>query len=346
MSGRALPWQMAWHAALYGPGGFYRSTEGPAGHFRTAGHAAADVLARALIRLAASAGCHAVLDVGAGRGELLTALAGAGPALRLHGVDVVPRPDGLPPGVGWSVASPAADGSRRLPDDVPADVLDGALVLGWELLDVVPCPILEVDGDGVPRTVLVDRDGVESLGDRPAAAELEWCARWWPLASAPPGTRAEVGAGRDAAWSGIAACVRRGLLLAVDYAHTAADRPPSGSLAGFRSGRQVPPVPDGGCDITAHLAVDATAAAVEAAGAGPATLTNQREALLALGVSARVPDRRDSSRGGSPADLLADLSRAGQAAELLDAGGLGGFTGCAQGVAIEVPEELIAVARQ
>jgi SAM-dependent MidA family methyltransferase len=337
---------MAWHAALYGPGGFYRSTEGPAGHFRTAGHAAADVLARALIRLAASARCHAVLDVGAGRGELLTALAEAGPALRLHGVDVVPRPDGLPPGVGWSVASPAADGSRRLPDDVPADVLDGALVLGWELLDVVPCPILEVDGDGVPRTVLVDRDGVESLGDRPATADLEWCSRWWPLAGAEPGARAEVGTGRDTLWSGIVTGVRRGLLLAVDYAHTAAHRPPAGSLAGFRSGRQVPPVPNGGCDITAHLAVDATAAAAEAAGAGPATLTNQREALLALGVSACVPDRRDSSHGGSPADLLADLSRAGQAAELLDPGGLGGFTWCAQGVAIEVPEELTAVARR
>jgi SAM-dependent MidA family methyltransferase len=346
VTGRALPWRTAWHAALYGPGGFYTRAEGPAGHFRTAGHAAADLLARALIRLADAAGCHAVLDVGAGRGELLTALAAAGPALRLHGVDVVPRPDGMPPGVGWSVAAPAADGSRCLPDDVPADLLDGALVLGWELLDVVPCPILEVDGDGVPRTVLVDRDGVESLDDRPAAAELEWCARWWPLAGAEPGTRAEVGTGRDALWSGIAASVRRGLLLSVDYAHTATDRPPGGTLAGFRSGRQVPPAPDGGCDITAHLAVDAAAAAAEAAGAGPATLIAQREALLALGVTARVPGGRESPPCRSPAEALADLARAGQAAELLDAGALGGFTWCAQGVAIDVPEELTAVRRR
>jgi hypothetical protein len=92
--------------------------------------------------------------------------------------------------------------------------------------------------------------------------------------------------------------------------------------------------------------VDATAAAAEGAGAGPATLIAQREALLALGVSARVPDRRGASPGGGPAALLAELSRAGQAAELLDPGGLGGFTWCAQGVAIEVPEELIAVARR
>jgi SAM-dependent MidA family methyltransferase len=349
VSAQALPWQMAWQVALYGPAGFYTRAEGPAGHFRTAGHAAANLLAGALVRLAGAAGCHAVLDVGAGRGELLAALAAAGPALRLHGVDVVPRPAGLPPGVGWSVATPAADGSRCLPDDVPDDLLDGVLVLGWELLDVVPCPVLEVDGDGVPRTVLVDRDGVECLGDLPATADLEWCARWWPLAGAAPGSRAEVGSARDALWSGIAAGVHRGLLLAVDYAHTAADRPPAGSLAGFRSGRQVPPAPDGGCDITAHLSVDAAAAAAAAAGAGPATLIAQREALLALGVSARVVaplSGCEGSPGRSPVGLLADLARAGQAAELLDPGGLGGFTWCAQGVAIECPEELSAAPRR
>ena len=94
-----VPWPDAWGAALYGPTGFYRRPEGPAGHFRTASHAAPGALARGLARLAAAAGCSAVVDVGAGRGELLSALAALPPgphdALRLHGCDVVGRPAGL-----------------------------------------------------------------------------------------------------------------------------------------------------------------------------------------------------------------------------------------------------------
>ena len=52
-----------------------------------------------------------------------------------------------------------------------------------------------------------------------------------------------------------------GCALAVDYGHLRADRPPFGSLTGYRDGRQVPPVPDGGSDVTAHVAMDAVAAA-------------------------------------------------------------------------------------
>jgi hypothetical protein len=46
-----LPWEAAWREALYGERGFYRRAEGPAGHFRTATHAAPAVLAAALARL-------------------------------------------------------------------------------------------------------------------------------------------------------------------------------------------------------------------------------------------------------------------------------------------------------
>jgi hypothetical protein len=54
----------------------------------------------------------------------------------------------------------------------------------------------------------------------------------------------------------------------------------------------VPPRPDGSMDLTAHVAIDAVAAA------GTAVLTTQHEALAALGVTNR---------------------------ELLDPGALGGF---------------------
>src|SRR5262249_62244441 len=84
-------------------------------------------------------------------------------------------------------------------------------------------------------------------------------------------SRAEVGAPRDAAWADAVRAVTRGLALAVDYGHLANGRPAFGSLTGFRDGRQVPPVPDGSCDLTAHVAIDSVAAAGVAAAGGAAS---------------------------------------------------------------------------
>jgi len=302
-------WEKAWHQALYGPQGFYRRPEGPAGHFRTAAHAAPGELAAALYRLAAEQECRAVVDVGAGRGELLTALdAHPGPAgdrLDLWGVDVVPRPAGLPPGIGWST------GSAALPDRV----LAGALVVCWELLDVVPGPILEYDEAGELREVLVEpATGREMLGAPAAPDDRAWCEQWWPAETpdAEPdhrdpddhrsGDRVEVGRTRDRFWADLVARSRRSgarALLAVDYAHRRGDRPTAGSLTGFRSGRAVPPRPDGSMDLPVHVAMDAVAAAGRTAGANGSELTDQHQALRALGVHDQ---------------------------DLLDPGGLGGFT--------------------
>src|SRR5689334_20025288 len=74
-------WRSAMAGALYGTGGFFtRSAEGPADHFRTSVHAS-PLFAGALLRLirrvdAALGGPDRldVVDVGAGRGELLAAL--------------------------------------------------------------------------------------------------------------------------------------------------------------------------------------------------------------------------------------------------------------------------------
>jgi SAM-dependent MidA family methyltransferase len=299
--------------ALYGPSGFFtRPDAGPAGHFRTSVHAS-PLFAGALIRLIGRVdaalgrpGTVDVVDVGAGRGELLTALAAdpgpAGTSLGLWGVDVVPRPPGLNPAVGWSA------GLAALPDRV----LAGALVIGWELLDVVPCPILEQDDEGLLREVLVDpATGRESLGEPAGPADLDWVTRWWPAGRSRPGEpdeadaegdRVEVGAPRDRFWAGLvrrSAAAGARALLAVDYAHLRAERPALGSLTGFRAGRAVPPRPDGSMDLTAHVAIDAVAAAGLAAGAASSYLTSQHAALRALGV---------------------------HTAELLDAGGLGGFS--------------------
>ncbi|HEU4513570.1 MAG TPA: hypothetical protein VFR87_10740, partial [Nocardioidaceae bacterium] len=63
------PWKKAWDAALYGPGGFFRR-ESAAAHFRTSVHAS-PLFARAVVELARRAGLDTIVDVGAGRGELL-----------------------------------------------------------------------------------------------------------------------------------------------------------------------------------------------------------------------------------------------------------------------------------
>ena len=297
-----LPWDQAWQEALFGPAGFYRRPEGPAGHFRTAVHAAPTALAAAIAELARSVGCTGVLDLGAGRGELLTALArraDAGPPLRLHGVDVVDRPALLPAAVSWS----RADGG------IPYSVFADALVVAWEVLDTVPCPVLEIGPDRRPQVVFVDPGtGRERLAGAPSDDDLTWCRRWWPPGDCEEGDRIEVGRHRDAWWAGHVRLLARvggpAVLLGVDYAHVLGERPPLGTLSGYRLGRLVPPVPDGSCDVTAHVALDAVQAAGCAAGAEPGDLMPQHVALRRLGVT-------DDDPGGQ---------------ELLDPGGLGGFT--------------------
>ncbi|MDQ1293833.1 MAG: hypothetical protein QG608_1714 [Actinomycetota bacterium] len=344
---RCLPWPEVWETALYGPGGFYRRPEGPAGHFRTASHAAGELLAAALARLALAAGCTAIVDVGAGRGELLWALADLrqGRDLRLHGVDVVGRPTGLPDGIGWSAGI----------DDLPQETLDGALVVCWELLDVVPCPILELDENLVPRTVLVDpHTGIEHPGPPASAEHRAWARRWWPLPDPQPEDRVEVGLPREELWARLAQRVAAtgsgGLLLAADYSHERSARPAAGTLAGYRGGRLVPPVPDGSCDVTAHVALDAVAART-ASLAGERVLTVQFEALRGLGVRGRAQGGADTPAGtsvgvpaaGSPEQalgMLAALRRAGRERELLDPDGLGGFGWLVQGVGRPVPAEV------
>lgn len=243
------PWQQAWHDALYGDTGFYRRPEGPAGHFATSAQGipgVGEVLARTVLTLAQEHQLRAVVDVGAGRGELLAALHHLDPALHLVGVDVVGRPADLPATARW-IASP---GGAELPDETYQD----ALVLAHEWLDVVPAPVVEVDDSGDLRTVEVSPNGDERLGSTPCPADAKWCARHWPLTT--PGQRAEVGRSRDLAWESLCHKVSHGLVVAVDYGHEASARPPHGTLTAFKRGREVPPQPDGSCDLTAHLAVD------------------------------------------------------------------------------------------
>ncbi|WP_436850422.1 SAM-dependent methyltransferase [Streptomyces griseoloalbus] len=317
-------WRAAAGAALYGPDGFYRRPEGPAGHFRTSVHASplfAAAVARLLCRVDEALGRPAVLDfvdMAAGRGELVTGVLAALPAdvaarARAHAVELAGRPAGLDHRIEWRTE--------------PPERITG-LLFANEWLDNVPVEVAEVDSAGVPRLVLVREDGTERLGEPVSGAEAEWLARWWPLRAAE-GQRAEIGLPRDRAWTAAAGTLARGLAVAVDYAHTAGARPPFGTLTAFREGRETTPVPDGSCDLTAHVALDACAAACALPGA---RLLPQREALHALGLSGARPPLALAST--DPAGYVRALASAGEAAELTAPGGLGDFGWLVQPVGI------------
>jgi SAM-dependent MidA family methyltransferase len=302
----APTWKSAWDAALYGPDGFFRR-ETPAAHFRTSVHAS-PLFARALVSLVRDAGLDTVVDIGAGRGELLAQMHALDPELDLLGVEVAARPASLPAAIAWTTALPEA--------------VEG-LVVANEWLDNIPCHVVEVDPSGVLRVVHVDPvTGAESLGQPLSHASVPaslatWLEQWWPFDRREPGTRAEVGSTRDSAWSDVVRRVGRGLAVAVDYGHLRDGRPPLGSLRSYRDGQEVDVLPDGSRDVTAHVAVDAVSARVDG------TVVSQREALRALGVSGSRPELGLATT--DPAEYVRLLSRATEAAELTAAGGLGDF---------------------
>ncbi|GIF65111.1 hypothetical protein Ais01nite_31460 [Asanoa ishikariensis] len=294
--------------ALYGPHGFFVSGAGPAGHFRTSANAS-PVLAAAVLRLLhrvdealGRPGRLDLVDVGAGRGELLTGVLAVAPTdlrdrLRPVAVEVAPRPAFLPDELDWLEA--------------PPERITG-LLIATEWLDNVPLDV--VDGD---HYVEVDpATGDERPGAPIDPADAAWLDRWWPSR-----TRREVGRGRDEAWAGAVGAVERGLAVAVDYGHLLDQRPFDGTLTGYRDGRQVPPVPDGSRDVTAHVAVDAVAAAGSGVAGRPYRLMTQRQALRALGADGGRPPISLAST--DPAGYVRALAAASAVAELTAPAGLG-----------------------
>lgn len=315
-------------SALYGPDGFYRRPEGPAGHFRTSVSASpifADAIAALLAEVGDALGrprSLVLVDMGAGRGELLRLLAERVPEqVRLVGVDVVARPPDLPRRIEWR-------------SDLPASVQGVLLANEW--LDDVPLDVVEVDANGAARVVHVEpATGAEHLGAPVPAADATWLRHWWPLDGAAEGTRAEVGSTRDAAWAEAVGRVHAGIALAVDYSHLLGGRPPLGTLTGYRLGRAVPPVPDGSCNVTAHVALDACAAAVVGVTTG---LRSQRDVLQSLGVGGGLPDH--ALAGTDPGDYLRRLARTSEAATLMSRAGLGAFGWLAHARGMSLPAAL------
>lgn len=294
--------------ALYGPAGFYRR-EQPSDHFRTSAHASS-LLSAAVLRVVSSAtrqldGRITVVDVGAGGGDLLAALAAAATdSWRLVGVELRPRPEGLPERVEWMAECEYG--------------IRGALI-AHELLDNIPVDVVE-RVDGIWRQVLVDDGGTESTGPVATDEQLGWLDRWWP--EPQEADRVEIGSTRDAFWSDLVSRVDAGVAVAVDYA-LEPERMRHGTLTGYRHGQQVAAVPDGSCDLTAHVHFGSVAAAGEAAGLGATQLLDQRSLLAEAGLTAERPPY--SLAQSDPSAYLRALGRVGELAELADPSGLGGF---------------------
>lgn len=331
-------------AALYGPGGFYARGEPPARHFRTSVHVSpgyAGAVLELLRQVDAALGRPEridLVDVGAGRGELLaqvlTAAAEPGQAapglagrIAACAVEVAPRPAGLDPRIRWQPVPPAG--------------ITG-LVVASEWLDNVPLDVVELTAAG-PAVIQVDpATGAERPHGEPGPADLAWIRAWWPLRAC--GERAEVGRTRCAAWAGMIRGIDRGVAVAADYGHVKTARPCCGTLTGYLEGRAVPALPDGSRDITAHVALDACAAAGTTAGASGTVLTTQRAALRELGLGARRPP--PALAASDPEGYARALCQASRDAELLDAEGLGGFGWLIQAVGMALPEPLARLARR
>ena len=300
-----------------------------------------------------------VVDIGAGDGRLLSDLLalcrleypGLAARMRPIGIDVRRRPETADRQITWITGEAPAALHALAPMGLP---LEG-VVIAHEWLDTIPCDVIEIGREGQPCIVLVDEAGNEFLGaslwDASRCAQegldpyplLDWLDRWWPSAMPTtfldegpepvPGVRAEVGLTRDAALAVVAQSVRRGRIVVVDYCHTLEERNAGrcdlGSLIAYGQGRAVDAIPDGSCDITAHVAIDSCAeAAMDALASlgrrASVTITTQHDALASRGVTQRLPDIAMAK-----ADSLGyarELAGATSAMELLDRNGLGAFT--------------------
>jgi hypothetical protein len=269
-------WFDAWLAAASGPRGFWPASA-PAAHFRTASMVGPELAAALLTLLDRRPDITRVVEVAAGDGALLRALHERRPDVALAGTDLRPRPPRLPAPVAWAqdvwdvrAARWTTGGLERLLTEGGGPVL----VLAAEWLDDLPCR-LAARTDGAWREL----DGGLAPAGPLGTAEQGWLGMWWP-----DGDRAEVGSSRDTAWASLVRSLVPvgGQALMVDYGHERGARPPEGTLAAYRAGRLVPPLALPDRNLTAHVAVDAVAAAGERAGARTVFRCRQAQALADL----------------------------------------------------------------
>lgn len=191
-----------------------------------------------------------VVDAGAGSGEMLLGTVPRFPAGEVVpiAIDYQPPPPDWPDSWQWC----SGEVSAALPMETPG------IVLALELLDEIPCDVAQ-RANGGWHYVLVDGAGVESLGPAVRGTDLLWLQRW-----APGVDRAEIGRSRDEFAARVCRRWSAGEVIFVDYTVDATSRHghPGGTLTGYYRGHQVPPVPDGRRNLTAHVAADSLVSAL------------------------------------------------------------------------------------
>lgn len=241
-----------------------------------------DTVARALVQIIEThqPGRFDLIELGAGDGHLLAALAALRPRWSLTGADLRPAP-GRPPSnfPFWIEAAWDERTDSWSPSVEPwwSARTDPVVVIAHEWLDELVCPVVVRAADGW-RQELVTAEGRTAPGRLVGGDEAAWVRRWSPQVR-----RAEIGIARDRAWAHLARRLQRtgGLLIAIDYGHTRQTRPRDGSLVAHAAGRQVPPRPDGSVNLSAGVAFDALDEAARDAGAERMFLHRQRDVLAA-----------------------------------------------------------------
>lgn len=293
----------SWIAASTGDQGWWR-TRYPDEHFRTSLFSA-DLVALLIVNLLADFGLNRdssarVLDVGAGRGQLATAISALRPHWSITAVDVRPAPGNvcLPWLVDMWDARYHSWTTHAVDEWWQADQHTPVVVIGHEFLDELPC----------------------AFG---ADHDTAWAERWWP--DAQHADLPEIGRARDSAW---AAVMRRltgpgGFAIAVDYGHFIHDRPTEPTLRGFRDGQLTAARTDGSVNLTADVAFDAVSAA--ACEAGAEEIWSADQATTAQRWLPQLPSD-DRAHDNPLADLVArNRQRVFRAAHLGGDRGLGSY---------------------
>ena len=235
-----------------------------------------------------------LVEAAAGNGRLsrdiLDAAAAEYPALyerlRLHLVErSAPARDAQRETLG-----PHADTLASSGDDLPP-AIHGAIVAN-ELLDAMPCHLVEMTDDGLRELFVVEGRALEArpLSDPAVGDQLARAG-----ARLEPGWRAEVSLAAAAWTSRAARALRTGALLIFDYGHEANElyspRHAAGTLVRYTAHRMDDRWLEdpGECDLTAHVDFTTVRLEAERAGLRRAAFTTQSRFLIEHGIAGRLP---------------------------------------------------------
>lgn len=183
-------------------------------------------------------------------------------------------------------------------DELGTEAVTGA-VLSNELIDAFPVHRVRVDG-GRPREILVDYQGgrfVERLEDLTTPALSRHLEHLGSLGvGLTEGYTAEINLQALEWMNGVARVLGRGLVVTIDYGHTAQDLygpdRPRGTLLCYHDQRlsEDPYTRVGLQDMTAHVNFTSLATVGEEAGLRVTGFTNQMSFLMGLGVERLVEE--------------------------------------------------------